>query len=275
MNNVLYAREITAESLGKYERGQVLKEFLEQVAPKRPQFKFVVANYTMCHVYNGVADMTCTDVKSVHYVGCIGIPGTSSRGGKGCRYTLKVIPAGRSRAAFPETVSIPKAVSIFLKNCRVREVLSVVDQAVGEAAHVIGGQRRMHKHKIVNGVQAMLNSLSDMELATCVPTMLHAYGVPDTIPANDAEVAAEQLHALCTVFGGNNEHAAYVVQIGDNYVVRHGEETTSYVSETLPHHIACALGMLKIAGAEGKFLPGYGVLVSKGVYAVSIKEVTV
>lgn len=278
MGNIVFRTSMTAENIGKTQQGRVLREFLQLVAPKRPEFKFVVPNSSECYVYHRIMDITCKDMKSINYVGQVGFTGASRRGGKGYRPTIIVVPAGKPRRGCLETVVTKKAANIFLDQCRTRDIAVVVAEAVSTAAAVVAQMRSESKFQIINSMQnKVLARLSELELATYLPPLLRGEGTPG-LALNHIDTiieAAEQIQQLVAVFGENYGRAAYVVVVGETYAVKHKDAITEYISDTLPPHIACAIGMLKLAGAEHKLLPGYGVLISSGVYAVSIEEVGV
>jgi hypothetical protein len=275
MSNIIYTEHKLAETLSESPRGRIMLEFLQRVAPKRPQFKFVVPSTSECYVYHGVVDITCKDWKSVNYVGGVGFAGLSRRGGKGWRSTIIVVPAGRSRHSCKETVSIPRAAKNFLDNFEVRDLAAVVNEAANHAAGVVGKLRGSARHNILNNLQDVVTKLADLELARYIPALLRGEGTPglalNHVPKIEEE--ATEMLELCKVFGARNELAACVLQSGETYVVKHKDALMEYTRETLPSHIACAIGMLKLAGCNRKFLPGYGVLVADDIYAVSIEEV--
>jgi hypothetical protein len=277
MSNIFYRPPMVEEKVGEHSQGKVLQEFLQLIAPKRPQFKFIVASFSECFVYHGVMDITCKDTKSVNYIGEIGFAGSSRRGGKGYRPTIKVVPAGRSRLGCKETVSLSVAAKIFLTACTARSLEVVAGHRAAEAAGVVRRARAATRFTILNGLNKMFSQLSEPELARYTPSLFRWGGTPGLVLnyTPDMEQAAEKLRELCKVFGARHEHMAAVVQSGEKYVVQHSGELVEYTSDTLPPHIACAVGMLKIAGVEQELLPGYGMLTTKDVYAVSIEEVVV
>lgn len=275
MGNIFYRAPMVAESVGKTHRGLVLMEFLQLIAPKRPQFKFVVPSASECYIYHGTMDITCKDTKSANYVGAIIVAGWSRRGGKGNRPTIEVVPAGRGRIGCRETVSLQSAAKRFLSECTVRSLETVVGQVAHHAANVVGKVRSSARYTILSNLRMALEQLADLELAVHIPALLRGEGTSglalNHVPK--IEVAATEMLELCKVFGAKNEHMACVVQSGEKYAVNHNTAFMEYTSDTLPPHISRAIGMLKIAGVPEKLLPGYGVLVSDGVYAVSIEEV--
>ena len=275
MSNIFYKSPMTEEKVGEHSQGKVLQEFLQLIAPKRPQFKFIVASFSECCVYHGVMDITCKDAKSVNYIGVIGFGGVSARGGKGYRPTIKVVPAGRGRLGCKETVSLPVAAKIFLTECTARSFEVVASNAAAEAAGVVRKVRGTTKFTILNGLNKVFGQLSELELARHTPSLFRGEGTPGLVLnyTPEMEQAAEKMLELCKVFGASSEHMAVVVQSGEKYVVRHKDVITEYTSDTLPPHMACAVGMLKIAGVEQELMPGYGMLTAKDVYAVSIEEV--
>jgi hypothetical protein len=277
MSNIFYRPPMVEEKVGEHSQGRVLQEFLQLVAPKRPQFKFIVASFSECFVYHGVMDITCKDVKSVNYIGAIGFGAASARGGKGYRPTIKVVPAGQGRLGCKETVSLPVAAKIFLTACTARSLEVVAGHRAAEAAGVVKRVRTTTRFTVINGLSKVFSQLSELELARHIPSLFRGEGTPGLVLnyTPEMEQAAEEMLEMCKVFGARNEHMAVVVQSGEKYVVQHKDAPVEYTSDTLPPHIACAVGMLKIAGVEQKLMPGYGMLTTKDVYAVSIEEVVV
>lgn len=274
MGNFYYRADKRYPDLGQQSIHVTLLDFIKKVAPKRPQYRFLFTSPRVCLVYLHEVDITGEDRKSANYLGSVEVYGLTRRGGVGPRHQLRC-QAGNSVL---KTVVLDKLVKFFMDELK-GDDLSVLAR---ERAYQIRKQLALRISNLKEGVlEKLFSSIGAMK-----PRMLVVDPCTSMYKTTESVYEKEEVKKFVNnlqdhgeTFGYDLEFLTCVTVLKDTYLVCDDYNATrfhvvqTYTRDTLPTHLALAIGMLKIADQPYTLFPEYGMMIDPTSYAVKKPKV--
>lgn len=244
-----------------------LLDFIKTVAPKRPQYRFLFTYSSTCLVYFNDVDITGADKDSARYIGFVETGSVYNRGGVS-RRKIRCCPRSGSDLATSVT---NKAVKFFLDSFKGLNYDSVARQAAKYAISVVLHDATMCRRDLMRAITDEAARLTDATLVNGMSAILDAINAQTGVMERLEKL---RIHGKTFGYDRSCEHLTCVTEMDQTYLVCDNDNSPvyRYTHETLPEHLARAIGMLKVSNTMREIIPGYGMRIDQYSFAVTKRE---